>query len=155
LIKLENDLYLEFPSAQALIDVVSTRVIGVINGMVQEIHSANSEESKSGEPAFGVGVFGFGMSLSIDEALKNAILHGNKSDSSKLVRVNYLVASDRLEIMIKDEGQGFDHESLSMISPDQERGRGLLLIKSFMDEVRFEDKGSKITMIKRLTGKTL
>ena len=118
--------------------------------------------------------------LALDEALVNAIVHGNLEISSdrKGVTLADLVAYDRLvsdrchlepyrqrrvhvtsdvtpysaTYTIKDEGRGFDHESLptdfSEIDNLTSHGRGLLLIKAFMDVVTFNEKGNIIKMIK-------
>jgi serine/threonine-protein kinase RsbW len=79
--------------------------------------------------------------LCTEEAVINAIKHGNRNDTQKLVTVGYNLVSQRLEISISDEGEGFDMKT---------RGRGLSLIFNFMDEVRFNEKGNTILMIKNL-----
>lgn len=91
--------------------------------------------------------------LSIHEALMNAIEHGNKSDRQKNVNVFKKVDRQNIIFTIRDEGQGFDFGRVpdptlpeNIMNP---RGRGLLLIRSFMDEVKFINNGCQIEMIKR------
>ncbi len=80
-----------------------------------------------------------GLLLSVTEATTNAIIHGNKNNSLKLVRINVTVENSTLIIKIKDEGNGFDPS----IVPDptnpenllKDSGRGLYLMKVYMDEI--------------------
>lgn len=143
----ENQLYLEFPSKRDFIDLVSNKVISSINNIAQEVHSEKMNENPA--LASNLNIFGFGMNLSIDEALKNAIVHGNKADPRKKVVLSYYINEDKLEIMVRDEGIGFDHKSYRPVDEvDAEAGRGLMLIRNFMDEVNFNDSGNEIIMIK-------
>jgi len=151
MIELENQLYLEFPSKMEYVDFVSSKVIASINSIAQEVHSQNMLDEPS--PNQDITAFGFGMNLSIDEALKNAIIHGNKNLSEKKVVVSYYISKEKLEIVVRDQGPGFDHKDFQFKSDlDAESGRGLLLIKNFMDEVIFNDSGNEIKMVK-YTGK--
>lgn len=88
--------------------------------------------------------------LSLSEAVTNAILHGNKEDDSKKVYVTANRDGETLEISIRDEGKGFDPESLPNPLDDEnllkEGGRGVYLIRQFSDEVRFSEGGRKITV---------
>jgi serine/threonine-protein kinase RsbW len=87
------------------------------------------------------------------EALNNAVVHGNHEDVRKRVRVTCLCELGDVSITIRDEGQGFDFDNV----PDpttqgkiySSRGRGIYLMKAFMDEVRFEEGGSLVHMRKR------
>ena len=97
------------------------------------------------------------VEMAIHESLINAIWHGNKNDESKQVWVKYQIFSDRLEIRIRDQGAGFDLESIP--DPLKEEnllkvsGRGIFLIRSFMDEfhvVRAPGGGTEVTMVKKL-----
>jgi anti-sigma regulatory factor (Ser/Thr protein kinase) len=89
------------------------------------------------------------VELSVQEAFANAVLHGCRSDPAKWV--DCLVACDAvlgLLIVVRDTGPGFD--TGSGINPDlfAEHGRGLRLIREFMDEVRFAQGGAEIQMRK-------
>lgn len=94
----------------------------------------------------------YNMLIAITEALNNAILHGNKSDSSKYVTISIQVKNGLALIHIIDEGEGFDIDKV----PDprdpenllKTNGRGIFLIRSLMDDVDFKisKKGTKLTM---------
>lgn len=88
----------------------------------------------------------FAVHLALEEALINAIKHGNKMDPKKSVKIDYSVTSDKVEISMTDEGPGFDPETV----PDprlgenlyKNEGRGLLLMHAYMDEVEFNKNGN-------------
>ncbi|MCU0453643.1 MAG: ATP-binding protein [Bacteroidetes bacterium] len=90
------------------------------------------------------------------EAVNNAILHGNHSDPSKEVRLCVRTTKRFLTIRVDDEGQGFDASSLPNPLDDEnllkEHGRGVFLIRSLMDDLKFLrfKKGSAIVMKVRL-----
>lgn len=81
-----------------------------------------------------------GLLLSVTEATTNAMIHGNKSDKSKLVKINVALENHTLTVTVKDEGFGFDPS----IVPDptdpenllKDSGRGLYLMKIYMDELK-------------------
>jgi len=149
MILFENQLYVEFPSKKEYIDFISNKVVSSINTIAQEVHSQNLSDDSSFTQD--LNIFGFGMNLSIDEALKNAIVHGNKLSPQKKVALSYYINAEKLEIVVRDEGIGFDHVNYKVnAAVDAEAGRGLLLINNFMDEVKFNESGNEITMIKYL-----
>lgn len=94
----------------------------------------------------------FGVHMAVEEALMNAIKHGNQLDSSKDVKVISRLSQDRMFIQITDEGEGFvpsdvpdptDDENLELPS-----GRGLMLMRNFMTTVEFNDAGNSVWMEK-------
>ncbi|GAC1429251.1 MAG: hypothetical protein NVS1B11_14490 [Terriglobales bacterium] len=94
------------------------------------------------------------VELALTEALANAVLHGAKSDPSKIVECD--VACDEhgsMLIVVRDPGNGFDPDAIP--SPIQGQnlysncGRGIYLINQLMDDVKFVKNGSEIQMIKR------
>ena len=95
----------------------------------------------------------FAIRLAVEEALVNAIKHGNGSDPTKNVHIDYEVNHDQVRVRIEDEGEGFDPDQVP--DPTQpeflERpcGRGLLLMRHYMSEVRFNDRGNSVEMVKR------
>ncbi|MFT4643832.1 MAG: serine/threonine-protein kinase RsbW [Planctomycetota bacterium] len=98
------------------------------------------------------GVFG-NMIISITEAVNNAIIHGNKRDSSKSITIIESVEDSPhklLCIKIKDEGTGFDYNNLpDPTSPENITmigGRGVYLIKQLADYVIFNDEGNSIEL---------
>jgi serine/threonine-protein kinase RsbW len=95
------------------------------------------------------------IGMSVRECMVNAVVHGNRYNARKKVRLTITRAPDRLVIVIADEGEGFDLNSL----PDplanenllRHSGRGLLLIQAFMDEFQMrarEPKGTEVKMVK-------
>lgn len=99
----------------------------------------------------------FSVRLALEEALVNAIKHGNQLDPDKTVRVHCDIEQDRVYVEIEDQGPGYIPEDVPDPTLDEniERasGRGLMLIKSFMNKVEFNEKGNCIKLEKlRSTG---
>jgi serine/threonine-protein kinase RsbW len=97
----------------------------------------------------------FGIHLALEEALMNAIKHGNRYDLSKRIQVACALADDCIRIEVADEGAGFDLASVPDCT-DPERlevcsGRGLLLMRSFMSRVEYNGTGNRVTMEKSRT----
>jgi len=101
------------------------------------------------------------MGVAIRESVINAIKHGNHGDAAKHVFVDFatIARGEALELMIRvrDEGEGFDPESiadpLACENILKGSGRGIFLVKSFMDDVRLQrapEGGMEICMTKRL-----
>lgn len=82
-----------------------------------------------------------GLLLAVTEATTNAIVHANKSDKSKTVNIDVYFHPDKLEIKVKDEGVGFDPKSVpDPTDPEnllKDSGRGLYLMKVYMDELHY------------------
>jgi serine/threonine-protein kinase RsbW len=99
----------------------------------------------------------FHIEMAVHEAVINAIHHGNKEDPSKKVHIKFLVFEDGVEIHVRDEGKGFDpgtvpdplaRENILNVS-----GRGIFLVRKFMDEFRVEKSpagGTEVIMVKHL-----
>ncbi len=94
----------------------------------------------------------FAIHLAMEEAFINAVKHGNNADASRHVMVDYTIAPDRIEVSVSDEGSGFDYRNLPDPRHDQNlqkpSGRGVLLMRSYMDKVEFNDSGSSVHMTK-------
>ena len=94
----------------------------------------------------------FAIKLALEEAIVNAIKHGNQMDPDKRVQVVYNVTPARFDIRITDEGSGFNPEDVpDPTDPDNlERpcGRGLLLMRGFMTEVEYHGRGNVVSMSK-------
>jgi len=99
----------------------------------------------------------FGIKLALEEALVNAIKHGNQLDRSKRVFVSYHVSMERFEIQISDEGVGFDPTDVpdptAVENLERPCGRGLMLMRHYMTEVAFNARGNGVTMSKLRNGK--
>src|ERR1700733_14807354 len=78
------------------------------------------------------------IGMSVRECMVNAVVHGNRYNARKKVRLTISYTPERLEVVIADEGEGFDMTSLPDPLADENlmrhSGRGLLLIQAFMDE---------------------
>jgi DNA-binding response OmpR family regulator/anti-sigma regulatory factor (Ser/Thr protein kinase) len=117
------------------------------------------------------------LNIALNEAILNSLIHGNFQISSQIkqedwskfdelvqlrgkdpnfnqkqIKLSYRATEDFLEFSIEDEGKGFDVSKLNEFNETDmllESGRGILLIRSFMDEVHWNEKGNRITMIKK------
>lgn len=94
----------------------------------------------------------FALRLALEEALVNAIKHGNRRDPSKKVYVEASVTSKRAEITIEDEGPGFKRRDVPdpTLEPNLHKcsGRGILLIESYMNKVTWDRGGRRLRMVK-------
>ena len=102
------------------------------------------------------------VSVAVRESVVNAIKHGNKSDESKRVVVEFtplpVHEPEQLVIHVHDEGEGFDPEEIAdPLAPEnilKSSGRGIFLIRSFMDDVqlrRGSERGMQVRMVKNVT----
>jgi len=95
----------------------------------------------------------FAIRLALDEAVSNAIHHGNANDPHKQITIEYRVDDQAVWIRVTDEGCGFCPDNLP--DPTQEdnlatpHGRGVMLIGAYMTEVHFNPCGNCVTMVKR------
>lgn len=91
--------------------------------------------------------------VALDEAIANAIKHGNRNDPEKLVSIVAELTPAEATFTITDEGDGFDHTALpDPTDPNyimRPCGRGVMLIYHLMDEVRYNTRGNQVVMIKR------
>lgn len=95
----------------------------------------------------------FAVHLAVHEALTNAVVHGNRRDPGKKVAVACQLLPDELVVTISDEGPGFDPQQVpDCTQPDRldaPGGRGVALMRSFMDGVRFSDDGRTVHLTRR------
>lgn len=95
----------------------------------------------------------FAVHMALEEAVMNAIKHGNKRDVSKMVHVLVSCAGNELTMRVRDEGPGFCLEDVPDPTEDENlekpSGRGVLLIREFMDEVSYNECGNEVRMLKR------
>ncbi|MHC4265099.1 MAG: ATP-binding protein [Planctomycetota bacterium] len=124
----------------------TSAVEGVCQKIVSELQAANFSKDDV-----------FAIHLALEEAITNAVKHGNKMDPDKKVKIQYEITKEKVEISITDQGDGFSPDQV----PDPRvgenlykfEGRGLLLIQSFMDQVKFNKSGNCLNMI-RFKGRT-
>lgn len=101
------------------------------------------------------------LELTISESMINAIQHGNKCDPEKKATLRIASDGDSIEVIVEDQGKGFKLDDVAdptnvenLLKPS---GRGILIIKSFMDEVDLTNRaegGSRLRMLKRIPKET-
>ena len=97
------------------------------------------------------------IELTISESMINAIQHGNKCDPAKEATLKISLNGEAIEVIVEDQGKGFELNDVAdptnvenLLKPS---GRGILIIRSFMDEVALtkrEGGGSRLRMVKRI-----
>jgi len=130
-----NEFEVVIPNETSEGQVVQARIVDLLEGLAYSSRDV------------------FSIRLALEEALVNAIKHGNQMDPEKTVRICCTATEDAVEVAIEDQGDGFDPGDLPDPTDDDHLdlpgGRGVMLIRSFMDTVDFNDKGNRITMRKR------
>ena len=94
------------------------------------------------------------LQLALEEGLANAVKHGNQLNPAKLVKVECQLLDDcMIRVTIEDEGAGFNPEEVpdptDFANLDKPSGRGIVLMRAFMDEVLYNDRGNQLTFCKR------
>lgn len=129
-------VFIEVPSEDKYIRRVSSDILSALS-----LHGVSEELL-------------FDIKLCVEEAIRNAILHGNRLNKKMHVKVSYLIADGRINIDVEDEGPGFDPAKVpdptGKANLTKESGRGVRLIMELMDRVEFNKKGNKILMEKSL-----
>ncbi len=98
----------------------------------------------------------FRLTMAVREAAVNAVLHGNDYDPTKVITASFENTGKSLVITIADQGAGLDPEKIpDPLAPEnllRGTGRGIFLIRSFMDEVHFRQlhPGTELTLVKHL-----
>ncbi len=131
---LTGDLGLEFPST-----------VDHMREVVAEVVEACERLAFSGSRAT------LNLRVALGEALANAILYGNRQDPEKHVRVRAELRQGEAVVTITDEGSGFDPDAVEDPTIPEHRarshGRGLFLLRSLTDEVRFNETGNSVTLV--------
>jgi serine/threonine-protein kinase RsbW len=132
---LRESIEFELPSAISLMHVV----LDYLMKRVEKLGVVKAEQSN--------------LFVALDEAFVNAIKHGNKFDAHKMIRIAADVSRSEARFTIEDEGEGFDVQSIpDPLDPDnlfKTSGRGVLFIYNIMDEVKYNDRGNRLTMVKK------
>ncbi len=94
----------------------------------------------------------FAIRMAVEEAVMNAIKHGNCEDSDKIVQVLIRLEPDRLYAKVTDEGHGFCPADVPDPTADSNlektSGRGVMLIKAFVDECHYNECGNSVELVK-------
>jgi serine/threonine-protein kinase RsbW len=128
-------------SRSVVVSSTPTAIVDIFKGMAQALQANNFTEEDV-----------FAVHLALEEAFINSVRHGNKMEPSKAVKIDYVIEADKIEISMTDEGPGFDPE----VIPDprygdnlyKPAGRGMLLMRSFMDVVEYNAQGNSVRMIR-------
>lgn len=95
----------------------------------------------------------FAIKLALEEAMINAIKHGNRLDMKKHVHVEYTITPQQVEIIIEDEGSGFCRDDVPDPTLEENitkcSGRGILLMEAYMNTVEYSNEGRRLRMIKK------
>jgi serine/threonine-protein kinase RsbW len=95
----------------------------------------------------------FAIRLALEEALTNAIKHGNGGDPNKRLTIRYSIGPEEAVIYVADEGAGFKPcEVPDCTAPDRislPDGRGIMLMKAYLDEVTYSKRGNEIKLLKK------
>lgn len=113
---------------------------------IEDAIQAELDDHNYGERAI------FAVRLAVEEAVINAMKHGNKMDKAKAVTVRWSVDDRQASIAVEDEGAGFDLDAVPDPTLDENletpHGRGIALMKAYMDEVKFNERGNRVQMVK-------
>jgi len=91
--------------------------------------------------------------LCLDEALTNAMVHGNKLDPQKIVRISLFADDQRWGVIVEDQGEGFGADHIP--SPDEpdfifrDSGRGIALMDRYFDSLRYNSRGNRLMAVRR------
>lgn len=118
-----------------------TDAVGVLKQIVSAVEAAGFRREAV-----------FAVRLALDEALANAVKHGNGGDSSKQVTIALDATPQRVVVSIEDQGPGFVPETLPDPTADENlsrpNGRGVMLMQAYMTGVEFNESGNRVTLTK-------
>ncbi len=130
----EQVIRLDLPSSMQYVYLLDTIILEILKEM--DFDQETSEQ----------------VTLAVIEAGTNAIKHGNQEDLSKSAHFEFIVQSDKLTVIVQDEGKGFKREEVpDPLDPAnllKSSGRGIFLMETYMDSVTFEQSGTIIRMVK-------
>ncbi len=132
---MERTIHIEIPSQLRFIKGIAHNIIADAKLMGYDEHELRDK-----------------IPVTIDEAVTNAIKHGNEFQEEKSVTVDISINTDRIKMIVADEGAGFDvgavpdpTDPMNFLKPS---GRGILFMTIGMDDIRFNEKGNILTLIK-------
>ena len=128
-------------SHEIVVPGLASELERVCDTIISEVRAQNYSEDEV-----------FATHLAVEEALTNALEHGNGNDSKKTITVGYTVSPKRIDISVTDQGFGFKPDEV----PDprcgkniyKTFGRGVLLMRSYMDKVEYNQTGNSVHMVK-------
>lgn len=94
----------------------------------------------------------FHVQMASEEALVNAVTHGNKESTDKQVEIEWMVSPEMVHMRIKDEGEGFNPDTIPDPRSDerltQVHGRGVWLIRELMSEATWLGRGNEVVLVR-------
>lgn len=124
----------------------------VLSSKLTEVRRAEDAVIAAAEKMGFLGPDQFAIRLALEEALANAIKHGNQCDPDKRIKVICDVDTSKIAITVSDEGPGFTPEALpdptAQENLEKPFGRGVMLMKAYMNEVTYNDAGNRVTMVR-------
>jgi len=145
------------PKWRRLADSITSRIEMTLDSTLESVSRVEQEAEHFAERA------GFDpdevphIAMAVRECAINAVMHGNAYSETKKFHVSFAMEEDVMKIVVSDSGQGVDLESLpNPLAPEnilRGSGRGIFLVKAFMDDVHFRklDPGTEVTLTKRRT----
>ncbi len=96
----------------------------------------------------------FAVRLALEEAITNAFHHGHRQlPDTEMIRVEFEVSSERIWIAVEDRGPGFEPQDVPDPTIDENlalpSGRGLMLMRTYMSEVQYNEKGNRVELVYR------
>jgi serine/threonine-protein kinase RsbW len=93
----------------------------------------------------------FALRLALEEAVRNALVHGHRDIPDEPVELSWSISGDEVRISVADRGPGFDPGALPDPTSDENlmkpTGRGVMLMRAYMTTVEFNDAGNRVTMV--------
>lgn len=94
----------------------------------------------------------FGLKLALEEAMTNAVKHGNRNNPDKKITVLFSITPDRAVIMVRDEGPGFSPDAVPDPTAEENlerpNGRGIMLMQCYMSKVCYNMIGNEVWLVK-------
>lgn len=142
------------PERAQLAEGTTSRVSLTLESTIASIHAVEETALEWARSAgFSLDIASH-LSLVAGEATANAVMHGNRYDPAKRITATFEISDSALTIKVADQGEGVDPESIpDPLAPEnllRSSGRGVFLMRAFMDEVHFRrlDPGTEISLIK-------
>ncbi|HMS42754.1 MAG TPA: ATP-binding protein [Pyrinomonadaceae bacterium] len=147
----------QFVDNQEMVQQIREKIEFVFPSAISLMHSILNYLMKRVEKVGVINPESSNLFIALDEAFVNAVKHGNKFDANKTVKVSAEVSTKEARFTIEDEGEGFDVSAIpDPTNPEnlfKASGRGVLFIHNIMDEVTYNERGNRLTMIKKSESK--
>lgn len=143
----------QFVDNQKMVQQIREKIEFVFPSAISLMHSILDYLMKRVEKVGVINPESSNLFIALDEAFVNAVKHGNKFDANKTVKVSAEVSTKEARFTVEDEGEGFDVSAIpDPTNPEnlfKASGRGVLFIHNIMDEVTYNERGNRLTMIKK------